>query len=99
MVESHESYSRCGLGHEKTDEIVNALKTAGPERGIYGAKITGGGSGGTVCAMCQTSQGLEAVQHIAEQTTENPMLILGSSHGARWRVAGSGLKMEKKILP
>jgi galactokinase len=46
MYQSHESYSRCGLGSGRTDEIVSLAKNAA---GVYGAKITGGGNGGTVC--------------------------------------------------
>jgi galactokinase len=54
MHQSHESYSRCGLGSEKTDEIVNR-STVYPA--IYGAKITGGGSGGTVCLLGYGEEG------------------------------------------
>jgi len=48
MFQSHESYSRCGLGSDRTDEIVALAKNV---PGIYGAKITGGGNGGTVCLL------------------------------------------------
>jgi galactokinase len=48
MYQSHESYSRCGLGSPRTDEIVALTKNT---PGIYGAKITGGGNGGTVCLL------------------------------------------------
>jgi galactokinase len=48
MYQSHESYSRCGLGSPRTDEIVRSAKSM---NGVYGAKITGGGSGGTVCLL------------------------------------------------
>jgi L-arabinokinase len=48
MHQSHESYSRCGLGSDRTDEIVAMAKKAS---GVYGAKITGGGNGGTVCLL------------------------------------------------
>ena len=48
MYQSHESYSLCGLGSPRTDEIVALAKGAS---GIYGAKITGGGNGGTVCLL------------------------------------------------
>lgn len=48
MYQSHESYSLCGLGSDRTDEIVALAKNA---TGIYGAKITGGGNGGTVCLL------------------------------------------------
>jgi len=48
MYQSHASYSLCGLGSDRTDEIVELTKNT---KGIYGAKITGGGNGGTVCLL------------------------------------------------
>lgn len=52
-MQSHASYSRCGLGSEATDRLVALTrreiaraKDAGQESVLYGAKITGGGSGG-----------------------------------------------------
>jgi len=51
MYASHESYSACRLGSEGTDRLVELVRTAGPERGLFGAKITGGGSGGTVAVL------------------------------------------------
>jgi len=48
MYQSHESYSLCGLGSDRTDEIVMLAKNY---PGIYGAKITGGGNGGVVCLL------------------------------------------------
>jgi galactokinase len=55
MYESHESYSRCGLGSDRTSEIVELGKRLGPS--VYGAKITGGGSGGTVCLLTAGEEG------------------------------------------
>jgi L-arabinokinase len=66
MYQSHESYSRCGLGSERTDEIVNCLKSLTPQ-GVFGAKITGGGSGGTVCALVLGERGREAVKELHRQ--------------------------------
>ncbi|MEP6493287.1 MAG: GHMP kinase [bacterium] len=51
MKASHESYSACGLGSDGTDRLVELVAMAGPERGLFGAKITGGGSGGTVAVF------------------------------------------------
>ncbi|HXI28398.1 MAG TPA: galactokinase family protein, partial [Vicinamibacterales bacterium] len=51
MYESHASYSACGLGSDGTDRLVSLARAAGPARGIHGAKITGGGSGGTVALL------------------------------------------------
>ena len=40
-----------GLGSDATDLLVALVEQMGPEHGLYGAKITGGGSGGTVCIL------------------------------------------------
>ena len=52
-MQSHASYGRCGLGSDGTDRIVALVRdeaAAAALRGevpaMYGAKITGGGSGG-----------------------------------------------------
>ncbi len=64
MYASHQSYSACGLGSEGTDRLVELVRAAGPERGVFGAKITGGGSGGTV-AVFGTSAAESLVREIA----------------------------------
>ncbi|HEY3595435.1 MAG TPA: hypothetical protein VGL13_16220, partial [Polyangiaceae bacterium] len=46
MYQSHASYSTLGLGADETDRLVALVREAGIEQGLYGAKITGGGSGG-----------------------------------------------------
>ena len=51
MYASHQSYSACGLGSVETDRLVELVASAGPEQGLFGAKITGGGSGGTVAVF------------------------------------------------
>jgi galactokinase len=48
MSQSHNSYSACGLGSDRTDEIVALSKNT---QGVHGAKITGGGNGGTVVLL------------------------------------------------
>ena len=54
----HYSYNACGLGSDGTDRLVNLVqeiqhrkttRTGGPS--LFGAKITGGGSGGSVCVI------------------------------------------------
>ncbi len=86
MYQSHESYSRCGLGSSATDGLVELAREYGPQNGIYGAKITGGGSGGTVCFLCVGNKGKRAVQAIAENHAQNqqitPIVFGGSSEGA-----------------
>jgi galactokinase len=54
MYESHAGYTACGLGSDGTDALVTCARGAGPESGIYGAKISGGGRGGTVAILART---------------------------------------------
>jgi galactokinase len=51
MYESHLGYSRCGLGTRRTDELVAAVRQAGWERGLAGARASAGGSGGAVVVL------------------------------------------------
>ncbi|MFM2032286.1 MAG: hypothetical protein RLZZ297_1051 [Chloroflexota bacterium] len=80
MYQSHTSYSRCGLGTAATDAIVAAVQALGPQAGLYGAKITGGGSGGTVAVLGHP----EAAPHIAAIAAQHGsgLVIHGSSDGA-----------------
>lgn len=99
MYESHASYSACGLGSDGTDHLVSLAKAAGPGRGVYGAKITGGGSGGTV-AILADADAAEVVESIARdyasQTGRAASVFEGTSPGAartgatRLNPAGSG---------
>jgi galactokinase len=63
MYASHESYTRCGLGSARTDEIVSLAKSFSG-KGVFGARITGGGSGGTVCLLVSTSEGVKSAYEI-----------------------------------
>ena len=58
MLQSHGSYSACGLGSEGTDRLVAlaleekaVAEAEGRSPPLFGAKITGGGTGGTVCIL------------------------------------------------
>jgi galactokinase len=85
MYASHASYSACGLGSERTDLIVQMVKDAGVGRGLYGAKITGGGSGGTVAVLGQRDAAPlveQIVVDYAQATGYNPLIISGSAPGA-----------------
>ena len=85
MYESHASYSACGLGSAGTDELVELVRAAGVDRGLYGAKITGGGSGGTVAVLGRRDSGtaVSAVAHsYAEKTGHKPYIFSGSSPGS-----------------
>jgi L-arabinokinase len=66
MTMAHNSYSACGLGSHGTDLLVELVSEAGPASGLYGAKITGGGSGGTV-AILGRADASAAVERVAEQ--------------------------------
>jgi galactokinase len=86
MYASHASYGACGLGSEGTDRLVDLCRAAGPDEGLYGAKITGGGSGGTVAVLAaKGSRG--AVERIAERARAASgrvsAIFSGSSDGAR----------------
>jgi L-arabinokinase len=85
MYQSHLSYSRCGLGSSGTDRLVELVRQAGPEAGLYGAKITGGGSGGTVAILGRRHAG-GAVNELAArygaETGFSPQILSGSSPGA-----------------
>jgi L-arabinokinase len=85
MYQSHASYSACGLGSNGTDRLVELARGFGPSRGIYGAKITGGGSGGTVAILGRRDAG-EAIREIADRyfqdTGHAPSVFTGSSPGA-----------------
>ncbi|NJM93314.1 MAG: hypothetical protein HC842_00435 [Cytophagales bacterium] len=70
MYESHGSYTEVGLGNEQTDRLVELVQQAGPEAGLYGAKITGGGSGGTVCILAQGERGRASVKAIHRKYEE-----------------------------
>ena len=85
MYDSHASYSACGLGSDGTDRLVALARDAGRPRGIHGAKITGGGSGGTVALLADAGAG-DAVRAIARryagETGRDTYVFGGSSPGA-----------------
>jgi L-arabinokinase len=76
MLESHASYSSCGLGAPETDLLVDLVRRQGPGSGLFAAKITGGGCGGTVAVLGHGASGA-AVEEIAQRY-------------ARSRAAGAG---------
>ncbi|XP_052209525.1 L-arabinokinase-like isoform X2 [Diospyros lotus] len=94
MYQCHLSYSACGLGSDGTDRLVQLVqemqhkKVSKTEEGtLYGAKITGGGSGGTICVVgrnCLRSseQILEIQRRYRGATGYLPLVFEGSSPGA-----------------
>jgi galactokinase len=85
MSQSHASYSACGLNSKGTDLLVKLVRDAGPIEGLYGAKITGGGSGGTVAVLGDSATG-PSIRRVAEscanQTGHQPYIFAGSSPGS-----------------
>jgi L-arabinokinase len=85
MYQSHASYSACGLGSAATDRIVELARAEGSEQGIYGAKITGGGSGGTVAILSHRDAGpvvTSLAEKYARETGYQPYIFSGSSAGS-----------------
>eukprot|EP00249_Psilotum_nudum_P019822 c27434_g1_i1 orf=150-3173(+) len=96
MYQAHNSYSRCGLGSAGTDRLVELVqniqhchKPRYSKNGsaLFGAKITGGGCGGTVCVLGRnTVESSEEIYEIQQQykaaTGHLPFVFEGSSPGA-----------------
>jgi galactokinase len=83
MYQSHASYSACGLGSKETDDLVALVRAAGPARGFFGAKTTGGGSGGTVAVLARRGADVSQVaDDYAHRTGYRPHVFSGSSPGA-----------------
>jgi galactokinase len=84
MYESHVSYVTCGLGSPGTDRLVELVRSEGPAAGLYGARITGGGSGGTV-AVIGRKDAAAAIARVADTyeraTGYRPHVFSGSSPG------------------
>jgi len=98
MYQSHASYSKVGLGSERTDLLVQLVREQGVSSGLYGAKITGGGSGGTVCVLGDSSEAAEAalrrvLRQYQRMTGFSPYVFQGSSIGA---VAFGALRLKLK---
>mmetsp|Transcript_2886 Transcript_2886/g.5162 ORF Transcript_2886/g.5162 Transcript_2886/m.5162 type:complete len:121 (+) Transcript_2886:3011-3373(+) len=94
MAQSHTSYSRLGLDSEGTDllcrlveEHKRGAEAQGTEPQVYGAKITGGGSGGTVCLLGYASPAAtttvnELSEKYCQATGHRPVVFRSSSMGA-----------------
>jgi len=83
MFASHESYKVCGLTEPRTDSIVERARDS-RDKGLFGARITGGGSGGTVVVLARRGS-RNAIDELADQLAgehgERPYLFHGSSPG------------------
>ena len=85
MFQSHWSYTECGLGCEATDLLIRLVGEECGSGTLFGAKITGGGGGGTV-AVLGSSDGEPAFQRVVERYAAErgatPYVFEGSSQGA-----------------
>jgi len=66
LYQSHAGYSSIGLGCPETDEMVEGVRALGPKRGLYGARVSGGGSGGTVVVLLERDA-LPALTRLAKK--------------------------------
>ena len=85
MYQSHYSYTECGLGNEATDLLVDLVREEGAANGLFGAKVTGGGAGGTVAVLARQeaeSAFRRVVERYAEIRRISPYVFDGSSMGA-----------------
>jgi len=86
LLASHASYrDNVGLGAPEADLMVELAMGYGPEQGIYGAKITGGGCGGSVAILGDHRLGdllPEIAGEYARRTGQQPQTLTGSSPGA-----------------
>lgn len=85
MYQSHEGYSECGLGSDATDKLVELVQNES-SNGLLGAKITGGGAGGTVAVLgWNSTDATKAFQRVIERYAEcskqSPYIFRGSSTG------------------
>jgi galactokinase len=85
MFQSHWSYTECGLGCDETDQLIEFVRRHRGDDALLGAKITGGGAGGTV-AVLGMKDGTAAFQKVIDDYTQlrgvAPYVMEGSSMGA-----------------
>jgi galactokinase len=84
MYEAHRSYTSLGLNSAGTDLLVELVRKEGPSSGLFGAKITGGGSGGTVAVLGDQNSRApieRVVASYAKQTGHQPYIFSRSSSG------------------
>lgn len=85
MFQSHWSYTECGLGAKETDYLIDLVRDELGDGKLYGAKITGGGAGGTVAILGARSAEASfdrVVNRYAEKYGFVPYVFEGSSQGA-----------------
>jgi galactokinase len=85
MFQSHIGYSDCGLGSTATDKIVSMVRKEN-KNGLLGAKITGGGAGGTVAILgWNTDEAESSFKRVVDAYRNwsgiDPYIFKGSSAG------------------
>jgi L-arabinokinase len=90
MYASHVSYTRDALlGADEADVLVDLVRR-NERAGLYGAKITGGGRGGTVAVLANTGERVDTAvgEIVAEygQRTGRAAEIFGASSPGAWEV-------------
>jgi galactokinase len=86
MYLAHNGYSECGLGSAATDKLIDLVREEQQED-LIGAKITGGGAGGTVAVLGWNNPRAEkAFQRVvgkyASWSKTEPFVFSGSSAGS-----------------
>ena len=87
MYASHLSYvNDAGLGSAECDLLVDLVRKR-ERRGLYGARMTAGGCGGTVAVLCEDNdKAAQAIREIAseyqKQIGKAARIFDGSSVGA-----------------
>ena len=103
MYGAHASYrDNCHLSVPEVNFLVEAVRKRGAALGLYGAKITGGGTGGTVAVFGKIAALKEHIPQIAieysRRVGEMPDIFEGTSPGAiefgakRYAFGASGWK-------
>ena len=75
LYQSHAGYSSIGLGCPETDEMVSEVRKLGAAKGLYGARVSGGGSGGTVVVLLRRSA-LPVLKQLARKLKRPTNFIL-----------------------
>ncbi len=87
MFGAHDSYkNNCHLSTEEVDFLVDAVRQRGVKSGLYGAKITGGGTGGAVAVFGKLEALAKQIPEIATEYSRRigqmPDIFEGTSPGA-----------------
>jgi galactokinase len=90
MYSSHWSHSqRCGIGGVETDRLVTCIRKYGPAAGLFGAKVTCGGSGGEMVVLMRDDAATHAA--LAKAVAEAQSLSNRSIRTFRGSLAGAEL--------